>query len=185
MSGSNKMSDSDWEESEQEINGVKYNVYRMGVTKVSYSTFDKMDSTEVSDYQGRTFCYSVPSGMLVVKRNGKVAVCGNTAPSFMEKNPGMTFEEADAFLRDFENALPYIFGGQKRDIRKIRKTGVVYTWFGRPRRVKYWMQHPEKKKRAFGIRTIKNTQIQGAAGDLLRLMVIRLYNAVFAIGVSR
>ena len=26
MSGSNKMSDSDWEESEQEINGVKYRV---------------------------------------------------------------------------------------------------------------------------------------------------------------
>jgi len=55
-----------------------------------------------------------------------------------------------------------------------KETGTVSTHFGRPRRVKHYMGHPKKTVRAFGERTAVNTVIQGTAGDIMRIALIRV-----------
>lgn len=62
-----------------------------------------------------------------------------------------------------------------QDIAKIaRKQGFLYSIFGRPRRLKHWYQSPKWKDRMFADRTAVNTQVQGAAGDMLRIDFVQI-----------
>lgn len=109
-------------------------------------------------------------------------IYGMSPQSMQEKFPELSLDFCEQFMKDYVKGLPYIFSGQDRDIRRAKKEGTVYTVFGRPRRVKYWLQSPDPKMRGFGARTVKNSQVQGAGGDLLRLMVKRIWDALFAPG---
>ncbi len=102
--------------------------------------------------------------------------------SMKERFPHLSLEFCEQFMKDYERTLPYIFGGQERDIRRARKEGTIYSVLGRPRRVSYYMNHPDRRKRGFGIRTIKNSVIQGTAADLLRLMFVKIWKALFEEG---
>lgn len=104
---------------------------------------------------------------------------GSSAYGFHNQFPDMSLEECEKFMDDFKNALPSIEAGQKNAVRFAKKNGFVKTYFGRPRRVKYYMNHPDRSMRGFGERTCKNTVIQGCAGDALKLMVIRLWKDLF------
>lgn len=104
---------------------------------------------------------------------------GSSAYGFHNQFPDMSLEECEEFIDKFKAALPSIEKGQKEAVRYAKKNGYVKTYFGRPRRVKYYMSHPDRSKRNFGERTVKNTAVQGAAGDCLKLMIIRLYNELF------
>lgn len=58
---------------------------RQDLYRISISSRDKFESQLSSNnvtnvnYSGKVFCYSVPSGLLVVNRNGKISIQGNTA----------------------------------------------------------------------------------------------------------
>lgn len=183
-------------------------IYRLSVHPLVWHNFDQENITK-EYYRGKTVCYSVPSGVLIVRRNDKVSVCGNTACKiFGEENyckearkkakaasfgilygasaygfhnqfPDMTLEECEEFIEKFKAALPSIEAGQKASVRYAKKNGFVKTYFGRPRRVKYYLNHPDRSMRSFGERTVKNTAVQGAAGDCLKLMIIRLWKELF------
>lgn len=47
------------------------------VVKYDYSHIIPNDIEYISHYHGRVVCFQVPSSVLVVRRNGKVSVCGN------------------------------------------------------------------------------------------------------------
>lgn len=49
-------------------------IYRCRVRKFARSGIKEKTITK---YRGKVYCASVPSGFLVVKRNGKIAICGN------------------------------------------------------------------------------------------------------------
>lgn len=104
---------------------------------------------------------------------------GSSAYGFHNQFPDMSIEECEQFMDDFKKALPSIEAGQKAAVRFARKNGYVKTYFGRPRRVKYYLEHPDRSMRGFGERTCKNTVVQGCAGDALKLMIIRLWNELF------
>lgn len=157
-------------------------IWRMTVYNEGHAVVANSESDRVCGYTGTTFCYTVPTGLLMVRRNGKVTVCGNSPQSMNEKFPELTIDFCEQFMRDYVKGLPYIFSGQDRDIRRAKKEGTVYTVFGRPRRVKYWLQSSDPRMRGFGARTVKNSQVQGAGGDLLRLMVKRIWDKLFTSG---
>ena len=104
---------------------------------------------------------------------------GASAYGFHNQFPDMTLEECEEFIEKFKAALPSIEAGQKASVRYAKKNGFVKTYFGRPRRVKYYLNHPDRSMRSFGERTVKNTAVQGAAGDCLKLMIIRLWKELF------
>lgn len=105
---------------------------------------------------------------------------GSSAYGFHNQFPDMTLEECEEFIEKFKAALPSIEAGQKASVRYAKKNGFVKTYFGRPRRVKYYLNHPDRSMRSFGERTVKNTAVQGAAGDCLKLMIIRLWKELFS-----
>lgn len=105
---------------------------------------------------------------------------GASAYGFHNQFPDMTLEECEKFIEKFKAALPSIEAGQKASVRYAKKNGFVKTYFGRPRRVKYYLNHPDRSMRSFGERTVKNTAVQGAAGDCLKLMIIRLWKELFS-----
>lgn len=105
---------------------------------------------------------------------------GASAYGFHNQFPDMTLEECEEFIEKFKAALPSIEAGQKASVRFAKKNGFVKTYFGRPRRVKYYLNHPDRSMRSFGERTVKNTAVQGAAGDCLKLMIIRLWKELFS-----
>lgn len=117
------------------------------------------------------------------RKRAKVAnfgiLYGASAYGFHNSFPDMSLEECEDFIEKFKSALPSIERSQKNAVRYAKKNGYIKTYFGRPRRVKYYLEHPTRKMRSFGERTVKNTAIQGAAGDCLKLMLVRLWKDLF------
>lgn len=109
-------------------------------------------------------------------------IYGMTYQSFHEKHPEMPLEECEQFFKDYKKALPYLFAGQDKVVRRAKKEGCVHTVFGRPRRVRYYLNNADRKKRGFGVRTVNNTIVQGVGGDALRLIFVRIWNALLKDG---
>ena len=53
------------------------------------------------------------------------------------------------------------------------------TAYGRPRWVGHWLGSPDAKQKAFGIRTIPSHKVQGTAGDVMRIVLVELYQKIF------
>ena len=104
---------------------------------------------------------------------------GSSAWGFHNQFPDMSIEECEDFIDKFKAALPSIEASQKNSIRLGKKNGYVKTYFGRPRRVKYYMNSSNRSMQGFAKRTCMNTVVQGCAGDALKLMLTRLWNELF------
>lgn len=104
---------------------------------------------------------------------------GSSAYGFHHQFPDMSLEECEDFIDKFKSALPSIEAAQNGAIRFGRKNGYVKTYFGRPRRVKYYFNCSSRSMQNFGKRTCMNTQVQGCAGDALKLMLMRLWKNLF------
>ena len=104
---------------------------------------------------------------------------GQTARHFAE-NFGISYEEAQDFVTRFKTSLPVLFSWVAQHERAAAKNGTVYTLFGRPRRVAYWMRHPQQSMVAFGKRTAVNTTIQGTGADILKIAFIKLFKQFYS-----
>ena len=91
----------------------------------------------------------------------------------------VTVEEGEDIVRRFWAAAPRIKDFQTKCVRRGRKEGTVYNYFGRPRRVRYWFKSQEGKQRAFGARTVNNTLIQSIGAELLRISMIKLWKNLY------
>lgn len=83
--------------------------------------------------------------------------------------------EAQDIYDKFWGAIPEVAQFQARTIRNAKKTGTCYNYFGRPRRVKHWLSSSDWKQKAFGERTCKNSPIQSAGADIMKLAMIKVY----------
>lgn len=88
---------------------------------------------------------------------------------------GVTVEEGEDIVSRFWKAAPRIKEFQNRCVKRARKTGVVYNYFGLPRRVKYYLSSSDPKQRAFGVRTVNNTVIQSMGACVLKLAFVKLW----------
>lgn len=83
---------------------VRKTLYTITLT-VNLRTDGKPIFREFIDYNGSVHCVSVPTKMLVTRRNGKVAVCGNTEHSVMCMG-GSGEAEIETFRRLIEDVYP-------------------------------------------------------------------------------
>lgn len=105
-------------------------------------------------------------------------VYGMSPYSLKDKFNMESIEEAQEFYNRYKAALPQLFGWIDKHCRQVRKEGTAYSYFGFPRRVRYWFQSSDPKLRAFGYRTATNTVVQGAGADILKLAVLRVWKSV-------
>lgn len=156
----------------------------------------------------KSVCFAVPSTLLFVRRNGKTSVCGNTAVAiwgeehynrdyrkmakyanfsilygasshslYADSRYGFkSLQEAEDFYNKYKKALPTLFQWQDRLIYSARRKGMLQTFFGRPRRLRSYY---ENKQIGFANRSAGNTSVQGVAGDILKMVMIKLWKALF------
>lgn len=156
----------------------------------------------------KSVCFAVPSTLLFVRRNGKTSVCGNTAVAiwgeehynrdyrkmakyanfsilygasshslYADSRYGFkSLQEAEDFYNKYKKALPTLFQWQDRLIYSARRKGMLQTFFGRPRRLRSYY---ENKQVGFANRSAGNTSVQGVAGDILKMVMIKLWRALF------
>jgi hypothetical protein len=81
-------------------------VYRLSIRKDSkYCDLQGYKITR-KDYQGKVYCVTVPSGLVVVRRNGKVIVCGNC-----HNLKSMSAKRTQFFHKAlYENSIKYFHG---------------------------------------------------------------------------
>ena len=100
-------------------------------------------------------------------------VYGASASSFNDPFYDIhSMAEAEEFYENYKSKLPTLFQWIERKQRQGRRDGTVYTYFGRPRRVKGYF---DEGNFGFANRTIVNTQIQGTAADILKLVMVKLW----------
>lgn len=99
---------------------------------------------------------------------------GMTAKNFAERFE-ISLEEAEQFVTDFKRGLPVLFNWVEAVEKIAAKQGTVYTMFGRPRRVKFWMDSDNWSDVSFGKRTAINTIVQGTGADILKYVMIKLF----------
>ena len=103
---------------------------------------------------------------------------------------GMSYQTAaESFKLPLEEAKDLVDGwwsvckelkqSQDAAIRKAKKTGTVYNYFGRPRRVKAYFDSADRRQIAFGERTVKNTVIQSVGADLCKRACIKYYKEMY------
>ena len=98
----------------------------------------------------------------------------NFAPRF-----NISLEEAQEFVDSFKKGLPRLtawIGGMEK---LGEKQGFINTMFGRPRRVKYWFDTKEWKWISFAKRTIVNSAVQGTGADILKIVMIKLFDTFY------
>lgn len=94
-----------------------------------------------------------------------------TAPNLADRFR-MSLAEGEEFYFKYKKALPTLFNWEHRVVKRAKRQGTAYTYFGRPRRVRFYFQNGQI---GFGKRTCVNTTVQGSASDILKLTMIKLW----------
>ena len=84
-------------------------------------------------------------------------------------------EEAKALLDNYFLTMAQFTRWKEETIKNARRSGFVFTYFGRPRLLYKYYNSSDKSKHAFADRTAVNSPVQGFGGDLIRIDHIKLY----------
>lgn len=87
-----------------------------------------------------------------------------------------TLEEAKEFDSKWNYEYRVMAAWIHAVCQNARRTGVVYSAIGRPRRLLEYFQSGDKKQIGFAYRSAVNTQVQGVAADILRIDLIKLFS---------
>lgn len=87
-----------------------------------------------------------------------------------------SLQEAEDFYNKYKKALPTLFQWQDRITASAKRKGMLQTFFGRPRRLRSYY---ENRQIGFANRSAGNTSVQGVAGDILKMVMIKLWKVVF------
>ena len=99
---------------------------------------------------------------------------GQTGENFALAH-NMKTEEGEAFVTRFKKTLKTLFSWVRRVETRGAREGTVYTYFGRPRRVRHYF----KTNKGFAKRTCINTTVQGTGSDILKISLIKLWSGLF------
>ncbi len=105
---------------------------------------------------------------------------GMTARNF-SNDFAISMEEAQDIVDKYKAGAKKLFEWVEREERQAAEGGTVYTMFGRPRRLG-WYLRPERSHsmQQFGLRSTANTIIQGSGGDILKMSFLNIYNLFFS-----
>lgn len=101
-----------------------------------------------------------------------------TARNFKERFD-MTMQEAEEFVDQFKSGLPTLFDWVAAIEKTGERQGFVTTYFGRPRRVKSWFDTGDWSWINFAKRTCVNSAVQGTGADILKIVMIKIFNAFY------
>lgn len=87
-------------------------------------------------------------------------------------------EEANKILEGFYNSNRILMSWIKNIKANCRRTGVSYSYFGYPRRLKYWYSSDNAKDRSYADRVAVNHTIQSTGAGLFKLAVCKVYKKV-------
>lgn len=100
----------------------------------------------------------------------------------LEHGMGLSATDAIDTYNAFWKALPTLKRYQDKTIAEAyKKNGTAYTYFGRPRRFKNQLFSQKFRDKKAGERAVLNHPIQGTAGDIIRLCLVKLYEMHFII----
>lgn len=128
------------------------------------------------------YCVEVPSGAIVIRRNGKVSIQGNCTLGLMyglgaegfvhyvKKGSGLilSLEESQELINAFRETYHVYRAWQLKQAEKAKETFTTRTMMGKLRRL-----DPEN---TYG--PSMNTPIQGTAGEIMSLALIYLYSGI-------
>ena len=66
------------------------------------------------------------------------------------------------------------------DDAKYHRKQTTYTYFKRPRRLRWYLNHRERKKHKFAERTVTSHFVQGTCSDIMRIDLVNLYSQIFS-----
>lgn len=89
---------------------------------------------------------------------------------------GIPVEEAQEILDSWWRALPILKRWTQAIQRTARRDGVVYTYFGRPRRLRHWYSAKSYGLIEFANRSAVSHTVQGTGGDIMRLDIVAIYS---------
>jgi len=103
---------------------------------------------------------------------------GSTSYSFAKKF-NKSQEESDAFYLKYKSKHRKLFAWVEAIQKQAARSGVVYTAFGRPRRLYHWFASFDMKVKAFARRSAINSLVQGTAADILRISIVKYYKRIW------
>lgn len=105
-------------------------------------------------------------------KGGNFAIVFSAGPATVAGMTGVPLKEASAFMKTHERTFPEIYSYKERLIAQCRSKGFVTTLLGRKRRLPD-IRSRDGKLRALAERQAVNSKIQGSAGDLIKLAMVR------------
>jgi hypothetical protein len=95
----------------------------------------------------------------------------------LAKKLGITMAEAEDFYRKYQAALPRLFQWFGEVHNKARRFGYVITPFDVPRRLKFYYSLG-RKYAGYADRSAVNTIVQGSAGMMMRICLIKIHDLI-------
>lgn len=95
----------------------------------------------------------------------------------LSQNIGGTRKDASEFMKLYFEKYPNVDKYMKSNIEFCKKHGYVKTYFGRIRNIPE-ITSSNKNLQSFGERAAMNMPLQGTASDIIKLAMIKVYNAL-------
>lgn len=92
----------------------------------------------------------------------------------LSKDIGVSVAEANRYIKNYLNNFPKVSEFMDNTVENAMKCGYVTTIFGRRRYIPE-LHASNKVTQAFGKRAAMNAPIQGAAADIIKLAMVRVY----------
>lgn len=92
----------------------------------------------------------------------------------LSKDIGVSVAEAKRYIQNYLNNFGKVSEFMDRTVENAKRDGYVTTIFGRRRYIPE-LQNSNKNIQAFGKRAAMNAPIQGAAADIIKLAMVRVY----------
>lgn len=88
-------------------------------------------------------------------------------------------EEAERLLETYWKTMSTLREWIRIEINKAKANPVVKTFYGRPRRLHFYLYHEFYGQRAFGERSVPSQIVAGTLGDIIRMKLVDCYNQLF------
>lgn len=122
-----------------------------------------------------------------LRKKAKIAVLGlnyGGSAFTIQRASNLPREECEEIERSYRKTVRGLEGWKDREVDRAKwapfpKSSVVYTAWGRPRRLIHWTGSPDPKDKGFGKRSVVSHTVQGTAADVMRIILCDLYDKVF------
>lgn len=101
----------------------------------------------------------------------------------LSKDIGVSISEADAYIKSYLSHYPKVAEFMNKTVEDAKANGYVTTFLGRRRYIPE-LASSNKILQAAGRRIAMNTPIQGAAADIIKIAMVKVYNRLKAENLS-